>query len=74
MSRVPPRVRLQTHSSGDAPESTALRSNFLGNTASGNNIYARASQTVAHGSVTIYDKVTIVPQRNENNKNNVVCC
>ena len=65
----PQPVRLQTNSSGDASGSTALRSNFLANAASSKSIYISASQRPVHGSMTIHDKVSTGPRRNEKNKN-----
>lgn len=46
----------------DASGSAALRSNFLINAASSNNIYTIASQTLVHGSMTVHDELSLVPR------------
>lgn len=68
----PQPVRLQTNSSGDTSGGTALRSNFLGNAASSNNICTSASQILVCGSMTIHDQVIMGPHHNEKNKNNMM--
>lgn len=68
----PQPVRLQTNSSEDASGTTGLRSNFLGNTASSNNICTTASQTLVCGSMIIHDQVIRGLHKNEKNKNNAM--